>query len=1548
MPDAAPEPNPQPGPKPHPDASTTVPWQDQSRPLADRARAGASLPTGSSIPSGASPRNLGGRPEGEHRARVSSTGDTHIHPGYETGGHPWWRSYHKVDQEHPGEGHQEGTPESRKDTSKLHESVGLGKDGLGGSTSQRALAAGTPAETAQDKATRIAGNAGRAAGAVAVGLAKGLAVCGVDILSKGMAGMRAAMRAMLSPNPMSAAGTILTESLRGVGDTAESVAAVARRYGGEGSFESKLLGGIVTSEQAAVKRGAANGASVISQAIADSYAGSGLSEEEMASDISQLSPERLRSVYDSIDRRAAELVRELGEDSQRPKDDRMGRRERLERLEELRTLNGAVSEIGQRAKYDASVASDYAARLRREKADRRALNAGLRRMQQAEDERIAQEEFSRLDAGGRLARTVMGRNVRLNREGIATTATQRRAQRNRCEDYAREIRSALASEDPPSPDEEVVKGSGIYYTEEHARELEAKVRRIEEIEDGIEEEATRRRAAKAAARRDNRSSALIGVLDGHNLLYSEKNVDRFGIPRGLKNNASLARDLTAAMARYEEEMPLDAAGMDPEYLRLRAYRDGCRNNRLYQSLADQLGRLTDADLAELGTTREEMDRSLSKLASMCDAANEGLGLWDASKVRYEDWMPNAEPDPALQDDYQAYGEELVKRFNLKRPSGRSPKKERKKDEAGDAGGGAGGGGGDGAAPRRKVYVPYRPRTGGPDPEPEPDGYLRGQDWTERPGAGATDTSGGAPEGAPSPVPRGSPSPVYDDADGWDDGYNGDATFAYDGRDPTYLGYDTTDTSYVNMDDGMEEIADMAARYGVDTSAPIWEVVDQVSQKAADADDMRTLSRITGLMTAMMQREVGRSDGAGLLGGRSVIPYEGEDRSSEYAAWDELRGSGKGRGNSVMNTLGSAMNVPGSRAERGGRYKVSPEDIQALIRNNRGVLGDMVEAYRSRGYKGLEGLDRSLNASNQNIYDLLNRWGVDTSGMHVDDMYPALYREAARRGSAEGMDLAVRTSNLMNVRDAYAQDMSAAAEERMIREGREISPYEWTPRGAAQQASVPQGNVIYMRDAQGREIPMMVVPAGAYQQGAYGGAPYGVSQQEGPQGSVVERQLGDWRGERTAEDWADVYADQQLSKLFAATDIPEKSIPDDVEGKVRMLRAHDPALGKRATKVLEDWHGLRSDKLTINRGGYIVPKGRPGSAPADAPRIEGYTPPGEEDLPRFLTPEGRKSNRREGARDYVLTRNEQRYAAKVYQEYVGQGIPRDQAQVLAEQALDNARMRQSYERVRGDLLKANYLEFAERQGIDVPDDYAAPDAKARDLYAYLVNKLPTGGKEALRRLDPSDSEVKGILERVMSPSTLRIDGRLYQAYLKGDDLPAISAGTVGGAKAKTYSERQANQRRARDEAAGKETKRETTYTAEEGTYESPSDARPIGNVEYMPPSVDEPPVSDDISQEAPADVPTEAPETDEEAPKAPVRPDGGRTGKEALDERRRALKARKEQEREARRRSEEEPWTDDPEYRRHLDEGFSEEDALAMWVQAHPRWLREHPEAARLY
>lgn len=190
-------------------------------------------PQGMSTPQGGYPKTSDiGKPKEQRTPQGATIREgpdgvpLHKHPGYPPGspapGKPM--KEHEATQKHG----------SDRKTMRMHESAGLGKDGLGGSPAmRRAVGAGpeeykpqTTGEIFEETMPRTA-LAGRFAGLAALGALEGFG----DMAGRGMKAANRLIQAVLSGNPLSPASTMLTETLNGIGAIDDSIRSTYDKYG---------------------------------------------------------------------------------------------------------------------------------------------------------------------------------------------------------------------------------------------------------------------------------------------------------------------------------------------------------------------------------------------------------------------------------------------------------------------------------------------------------------------------------------------------------------------------------------------------------------------------------------------------------------------------------------------------------------------------------------------------------------------------------------------------------------------------------------------------------------------------------------------------------------------------------------------------------------------------------------------------------------------------------------------------------------------------------------------------------------------------------------------------------------------------------------------------------------------------------------------------------------------------------------------------------------------------------------------------------------------
>ena len=954
-------------------------------------------PVGSSLPQGGSVANPNAATDANRdvpRTRQSQHPEKcqteHVHPGY--GGDRWATSWHCVNQRHKD-------AKGNIITEKLHEAAGLGKDGMGGDTATRTMggAAGPRDESLGTRLKeKVKGEGGmseedRTAGGTVPSkegdesqekpieltpeeehqrkvenakatlklggamLAKNLAFSAGDIADKAFNGIRSAMKAILSPNPLSASGQVLCGALGDIQDMSQKQAEIQEKYGlgnaDAQTMETTAAGRIASRETAIVKKGTNEAMKRISAMIDEASEGV---------PIEQMSQEQLTRFSDNLNREVMKVFDEVNADDHLPNAQKMPAAQYRAKMAMLSVYKDAADGVAKRSKENKATYKEYAARVVHDQRYRNKMN----RIAQKERDAIAEEEYqkkyAKMPPYAKMVKDEMGRKVNLDDDGIAIDESKRTAQKNKLKSYIRQI-EALQNTNKGLPsgkpgDEGTVtigENSKILANEKTLEKFKDAVDKIEERErkEKAERDA-RERAAVIGGETGQYPSSTARILNKNNVLYSKK-TDSDGVAYGVKLTPTVLNDLTADRRNIHAKLAAqglteDQIRQDKSYIEARNTEVAYTERKLMDDITNYINKLSsnsDEDIAKYGDgkmSRARLETIADEIVQDYHRNRQEGKLWEGQDYnKYDPNLISDESHAAFLQKAKAFRAEL----GMKDPGNR-PKEGKGKG-------------------RRKET----------DTETRSDGETLHADDNDE----ARTLTG------PSADLRGMTEEQYQQA--LQGPYESSPTYTDQGQ--SYVPPSAVDRTFADtptetqVGDARASVDGLAERYGVPYGGGsiedhIGDIADRVIERG-DPNDIKQLS----------------------------------DAVNTIRGWRNIPTKSKGKGNSEAGNLDRVAD----RRDL-GKLRVSQKALRDMAQSDPERLRRYVDDYSVAGAQGLEGLDRRLNADTNEAERTLSQWGVDTAGMHPDQIYEALYNEAERRGDDENMALAVRTANAMDIRNAY--------------------------------------------------------------------------------------------------------------------------------------------------------------------------------------------------------------------------------------------------------------------------------------------------------------------------------------------------------------------------------------------------------------------------------------------------------------------------------------------------------------------------------------------------
>ena len=786
-------------------------------------------------------------------------------------------------------------------------------------------------------------------------LAKNLAFSAGDIADKAFNGIRSAMKAILSPNPLSASGQVLCGALGDIQDMSQKQAEIQEKYGlgnaDAQTMETTAAGRIASRETAIVKKGTNEAMKRISAMIDEASEGV---------PIEQMSEAQLTRFSDNLNREVMKVFDEVNADDHLPNAQKMPAAQYRAKMAMLSVYKDAADGVAKRSKENKATYKEYAARVVHDQRYRNKMN----RIAQKERDAIAEEEYQKKYANmpsyAKMVKDEMGRKVNLDDDGIAIDESKRTAQKNKLKSYIRQIEAlqntnkGLSSGEPGDEGTVTIgENSGILANEKTLNEFRDAVRMIEERErkEKAERDA-RERAAVIGGETGQYPSSTARILNKNNVLYSKK-TDSDGVAYGVKLTPTVLNDLTADRRNIHAKLAAqglteDQIRQDKSYIEARNTEVAYTERKLMDDITNYINKISansDEDIAKYGDgkmSRARLETIADEIAQDYHRNRQEGKLWEGQD--YNEYDPNLisdESHAAFLQKAKAFRAEL----GMKDPGNR-PKEGKGKG-------------------RRKET----------DTETRSDGETLHADDNDE----ARTLTG------PSADLRGMTEEQYQQA--LQGPYESSPTYTDQGQ--SYVPPSAVDRTFADtptetqVGDARASVDGLAERYGVPYGGGsiedhIGDIADRVIERG-DPNDIKQLS----------------------------------DAVNTIRGWRNIPTKSKGKGNSEAGNLDRVAD----RRDL-GRLRVSQKALRDMAQSDPERLRRYVDDYSVAGAQGLEGLDRRLNADTNEAERTLNQWGVSTSGMHPDQIYETLYNEAERRGDDENMALAVRTANAMDIRNAY--------------------------------------------------------------------------------------------------------------------------------------------------------------------------------------------------------------------------------------------------------------------------------------------------------------------------------------------------------------------------------------------------------------------------------------------------------------------------------------------------------------------------------------------------
>ena len=1053
---------------PQPEPSGPTPQQQASL---KQAQSGPDLPPGATAtnPSGSYGSGQRGRPRSAAKVRINNGVEEHRHPGAD-----YW---HPATRQHGKRGMSD--QEKRQVTERMHMAAGLGRDGRGGDTVQRTEMSGGLGERARDKMgsawggfaernpgkARALTNTGAAAAIAGVALAKGLAMNAADLTDKAFSGIRNAVNACMSPNPLSAAGSIMVDSLVKASDTSKRMMDIQKRYGignpdGQ-SLESTIAGRMMLKDQQIVKEGSQRALANISDMM----------ERTGASDVNHMDVKQLQSFANENVLRMEDIMRRLDKDSAQPSSRRMSKAERQGLIEELRVHRDMNSQIAGRSKDIRSDAKEMAARIGHQRQYLNQMASIQRKEDRARLAQEARERFNAMEPWGQEISRQVGARIHLDADGVPTNPAKRTAARRVLEtELDKAERELKALQDTKAGDP--------------ARADELR-RRIDSMNEGLkaigdvdtrerERKEAERAKQKAKADEERRQAKEQGIIDKRKELHkltdfedpdlnptdyimrrsgvydSEKGLDAHLVPQGAFNNPKIRQNLQSTNLQWEEWARKNGKDLsqNPNYV-------SSKNTEYAMSAKDHMDHVTkqldhiatmsDDDLEKYfpGASRERLEEDLRKVYSDYDADRRAFPVDDIASGGQPLNLMTGERAQAFQDNLNALEEKWGLTRYARQPKGSKEEAEPKKVEpkAQD---------GDGDGEKKMKGTNTLPERIPVDPLPDPQDTHDDEAGPEPVGEPVV-----APEASAEPVPEAPAEipPVTMNAG------PGDTPIYPEGRPYEYRPY-----KYMTNEGeqtGYERIPVSDTVTEPEPEKPVIEgdIYDYFSDRDGGVPSEGAMQE----PVATAEQTEGRSEGEQALedtiGEEEAVPEEPEPEPEpeepapeqapeteeaqdmeetgpppEEGRWNSVPSTANlthpGRGNSPFNL---AMNSIGTNLfdAKNRKYIVEPEDMRDAMLSDPQRAQNVMGSFKYRDMSGGPALRAVLN---DNIYDMTNKLkakGADVEGMDPKMIIAAYYENFPK---AKDREMAIKTFNAMEFEDIYNA--------RLRSDDQRLPPYEY--------------------------------------------------------------------------------------------------------------------------------------------------------------------------------------------------------------------------------------------------------------------------------------------------------------------------------------------------------------------------------------------------------------------------------------------------------------------------------------------------------------------------
>lgn len=956
----------------------------------------------------------------------------HRHQGY--GGANWKSEWHPVDRKHGRRG--ASSEEAEAQTEDLHEDVGLGKDGMGGDSVSRTMMGETdgegsdiPEEAQQedpglmDRAKQS--NVVNGAALVGTMIGKNIALNAGNLTDSAFSGIRNAVNACMSGDPLSAAGSIITDSLSRVGDTTRQMEAVQRQYGignpdGQ-SLESTIAGRLMTRDQKVIQDGAQRGLASVSRMM----------QETGADDVANMDMPQLQAFTDANSKRIEQILRQFDEDDQKPKGDRMTSAERKALTEELRVHADMNKEITTRAKGIRSDAKEMAARIGHDRQYRNQVAALQRKEAKAKAAEEAQKRYDALPEWGKAIHDTIGARVSLDNEEIPYDRAKRTAAGRMLESRIQDIDRRIRSQDgirAPTEDVEALRAQreGLQQGLDRIREREAREQaEKDEMRRKAREAAQKEREAQKLREKEQRKQELIDarsdftdpaydpahrVQEKYGVFSTDRSTDGFMIPTGTDNNPRMRNELLTQNADWESyaahrvKEARDAINADPRYAGLP------ESERVRAAVTMGDPRVKDLEAIDEMRSDPRYIRSKNMAYGLVAENHKSHVLKQMERMLTQD-------DDTIKEYFEGADrsqlEDAINRINEAYAQNRT------------------------AAPYDEALSPGRDLVlANPDKEQGFHNLLNSVEdqwgltrYARRPKAKARDQEGTGTVEEPEPETVETRDDDGDDGTGDREGVR-DETRAVEEPEGTYVPPEPTEVpSDLQVDDydpdslpSSSSLLDPGDSYDLGYStgeqgrargftpytmppSPDAEAVPYESGEPLQMD----LPPVPGEAPAEAPSgpvETPQDEGAPKTSPEEPVP----------STWDEAPGMKDRKGRSwtpdrVLNDLAQGG---------GGEYLVSPQNIMDAINKGKAdKVAKYVEGFKSKydmKNRGPAALSGAISNQLGVISRSLERDGVDTSDMDYEDILKEYYNR-----SPEGSDarkVAIRTMNQINYLDAY--------------------------------------------------------------------------------------------------------------------------------------------------------------------------------------------------------------------------------------------------------------------------------------------------------------------------------------------------------------------------------------------------------------------------------------------------------------------------------------------------------------------------------------------------